>query len=242
MTPAPFLSAKWQHLIMINYEIDPLVLIPFIPKGTQIDLWNGKAYISLVGFLFLETYVRGISIPFHRNFEEVNLRFYIKKSDIPEGERRGVTFIKEIVPRWGIAWLARLLYNENYVSLPMHHLIEQQPTQLTAEYQWKFNGRWQKIRVNCHGNPHYPLPGSEAEFITEHYWGYNTLQNGDTMEYQVQHSPWRVWEVDTYTVDVDMKNLYGSPFTSFLEKPPSSVFLAEGSEVMVFKGKTLPFK
>ena len=165
--------------------------------------------------MFLDTYVRGIPIPFHRNFEEVNLRFYIKKCNPPEEERRGVVFIKEIVPRWGIAYLARLLYNENYISLPMHHFIEQQPTQITAEYQWKFNGRWQQIRVCCQGNPQHPLQGSEAQFITDHYWGYSSQRNGDTMEYQVQHPPWRIWEADDCKVDVDMKNLYGSPFTPF---------------------------
>jgi len=239
MTSAPFLSAKWQHLVMINYEIDPSVLIPFIPKGTEIDLWNGKAFISLVGFMFLDTYVKGISIPFHRDFEEVNLRFYIKKCSSPEGERRGVAFIKEIVPRWGIACLARLLYNEKYVSLPMHHLIELKSSHITAEYQWKYNDKWQYIQVSCQGDPQYPLKGSEANFIAEHYWGYSTLRDGNTMEYQVQHPPWRIWKADHYTIDVDMKNLYGSPFTSFLEKPPASVFLAEGSEVQVFKGKKL---
>lgn len=152
-----FLSAKWQHLAMINYEIDPSVLDPFIPKGTEIDLWNGKAYISLRGFMFLDTYVRGIPIPFHRNFEEVNLRFYIKKCDGTAGERRGVAFIKEIVPRSGIAYLARLLYNENYVALPMNHHIVKQPEKITAEYQWKLNGSWQKIRLNCEGMPKLPL-------------------------------------------------------------------------------------
>jgi len=238
MTSALFLSAKWKNLVMINYEIDPSVLSSFIPKGTQLDLWNGKALISLVGFMFLDTYVHGVSIPFHRNFEEVNLRFYIKYNS-PEGEHRGVAFIKEIVPRWGIAWLARLLYNENYVALPMRHLVEDQHSQIKAEYQWKFNGTWQKISVRCQGNPRLPLPGSEAEFITEHYWGYSSQRDGETLEYQVKHPHWRIWEVDHCEMAVDIKNLYGSQFVPFLERQPVSSFLAEGSEVTVFKGLKL---
>lgn len=234
-----FLSAQWRHLVMINYEIDPSVLIPFVPKGTQLDLWKGKAFISLVGFMFLDTRVRGFSIPFHRNFEEVNLRFYVK-CDHPEGERRGVVFIKEIVPKWAIAYLAWRFYNENYVALPMRHFIEQEHAQLKVEYQWKFNGRWQKIGVSCQGHPQPILQGSDTAFITEHYWGYNIQRDGETMAYQVEHPPWRVWEVAHCEVDVDVKNLYGPSFSPFLEKNPVSVFLAEGSEVLVYKGvKTL---
>lgn len=230
-----FLSAKWQHLVMINYEIDPSILIPFIPKGTQLDLWNGIAYISLVGFMFLDTRVNVFSVPFHRNFEEVNLRFYVKKTT-QEGERRGVVFIKEIVPRWGLAYLARRLFHENYISLPMSHLIEQQSEQITVTYNWRFNKQWQHIQLAAHGEPYYPSKGTEAEFITEHYWGYSKQRNGETFEYEVQHPPWRIWEGDHYKVEVDTENLYGPTFAPYLKKPPISAFLAEGSGVLVHKG------
>lgn len=216
---------------MVNYEIDPSILSPFIPKGTEIDLWNGKAYISLVGFMFLNTRVLGYSIPFHRNFEEVNLRTYVKR-----GDQRGVVFIKEIVPRWAIAYLARCLYNENYIALPMNHLIIENP--FHVEYQWKFNGKWQKIGVDCKGEPQAISEGSEVEFITEHYWGYTTQANGETKAYQVEHPKWRVWEVIHCEVDVDVKN-YDPLFAPFLKKPPSSTFLAEGSAIKVFRSYSL---
>ncbi len=239
MTPTVFLHAKWQYLLMINYEIDPSVLTPYIPKGTELDIWNGKVFVSLVGFMFLDTRMRGFSIPFHKNFEEVNLRFYIKRN-MPEGERRGVAFIKEIVPRWGIASLARLLYNENYVALPMRHRIEDKPQNIEVEYQWKENGTWQKIGISCQGEPELPLQGSQAEFITEHYWGYSIQRDRKTTEYQVKHPPWRTWKADRCDVAVDLKSCYGPAFAPFLEKPPVSSFLAEGSETIVYKGVRLP--
>ncbi len=223
-----FLSAEWRHLIMINYEVDPAVLTPYIPTGTELDLWKGRAYVSLVGFMFQNTRVRGISVPFHRNFEEVNLRFYVKR-----GEERGVCFIKEIVPRWGIAYIARRLYNENYVALPMRHKIVKEDSQIEVEYEWKFNGRWQKIGVICSNEPLVIETGSDVEFITEHYWGYTAHLNGAT-SYQVEHPKWRVWNADRYQVDVDVKNLYGTPFETFLKKTPDSCFLAEGSPIQVF--------
>lgn len=234
MLNSQFLTAEWRHLIMINYEVDPAVLMPYLPKGTELDLWEGRAYMSLVGFMFQNARVGGISFPFHRNFEEVNLRFYIK-CQTPEGTRRGVAFIKEIVPRWAIAFIARYFYNEKYIALPMRHKIEQGPSQIDVEYEWKFNGKWQKLGVKCLNEPEPIKEGSEVEFIAEHYWGYSVQRDGGTKAYQVQHPKWRVWNVDSYQVDVDVKNLYGPELSPFLEKSPTSCFLAEGSKVQVFK-------
>src|SRR6185295_273969 len=137
----PFLTAEWRHLVMLNYEIDPAILRRFVPRGTELDAWNGKTFVSLVGFLFLNTRVMGLPIPFHENFEEINLRFYVRRK-ADEGWRRGVVFIKEIVPRAAIAWVARWLYNENYVALPTGHALvrslDDQKNIESAKYFWTF--------------------------------------------------------------------------------------------------------
>ncbi len=117
-----FLTAKWLNLAIINYEIDPIKLSSYVPTGTQIDQWNGKTYISLVGFNFIDTKLKGIPVPFHRNFEEVNLRFYVRRKE-NKTWKRGVVFIKEIVPKAAIAFVARLFYNENYIALDMTNEI-----------------------------------------------------------------------------------------------------------------------
>lgn len=217
-----FLTAEWRHIVMINYSIDPEVLLPFVPKGTELDLWKGNAYISLVGFRFLNTRILGWRIPFHSNFEEVNLRFYVKR-----GQDRGVVFIKEIVPRKSIAYLARRLYNENYVAMQMMHQIIEKP--LEVGYQWKFNGEWQKMQVRSSGGLHQIAEGSEEEFITEHYWGYSPQ-----FAYQVEHPKWRMWKVDRAEIAIDAAGLYGSCFAPWLAKAPASCFALEGSPVKVF--------
>lgn len=226
---------------MINYAIDPEILRSFVPDGTVLDSWNGRTYVSLVGFLFLDTKVRGISIPFHRNFEEVNLRFYVRR-DAPEGPRRAVVFIKEIVPRAAIAGLARLLYGENYVALQMRHelaLLNDGPVPgSTLAYEWKFRGRWQRIAARFGEGPRPIVPGSEAEFITEHYWGYSTHRRG-TVEYEVGHPQWLTWSAEDVTVDCDVANLYGPQFAPWLSKEPTSAFIANGSEIIVKSGRSI---
>jgi uncharacterized protein len=234
-----FLTAEWRHLVMLNYEVDPSLLLKFVPVGTDLDQWNGKTFLSLVGFRFLNTKVVGIPFPFHRNFEEVNLRFYVRRRE--QGEiRRGVVFIREIVPRWVIATVARTVYNENYVALPMSHQIESKGNDgLAVEYAWKSALGWSKIGLNIKGNPALPEVGSEEQFITEHYWGYTAQKDNSCAEYRVAHPAWRVWSGENVAVEGDMEELYGKDLAAVLKNPPASAFLADGSEVSVSRGRKL---
>lgn len=237
MTIRKFLTAEWRHLAMLNYEIDPALLQPYLPAGTELDFRNGLTYVSMVGFMFLNTKVLGVSIPFHINFEEVNLRFYVRRRG-PEGWRRGVTFIKEIVPKPAIALVANWVYNENYVSMPMQHVIDADADSqiMTASYMWRFKGEWHKLWVQTQGEAQPLTPGSEEEFIAEHYWGYAAQRDGGCIEYQVEHPPWRVWSVMAHGFTCDVAALYDPVFTEVLQAPPTSVFLAEGSAVSVRQG------
>jgi uncharacterized protein len=233
-----FLTAEWRDLAMLNYEVDPGLLLKLVPSGTQLDSWGGRTLLSLVGFRFLKTKVSGISLPFHRNFEEVNLRFYVRRS---EGDRvkRGVIFIREIVPRRLIAAVARTLYNEPYVALPMWHEIARDGSGLAVEYGWKVGALRNTIKVTAKGDSVLPETGSQEQFITEHYWGYADQKDGGCMEYRVQHPPWKVWTATGARLEGDMEELYGKELNAVLKSPPASAFLADGSAVSVHRGRRL---
>ncbi|HVE41620.1 MAG TPA: DUF2071 domain-containing protein [Planctomycetota bacterium] len=235
MTSArPFLTARWRHLALLNYEVDPSLVRPLVPPGTEMDTMDGKNYVSLVGFMFLDTRVRGWAIPFHRNFEEVNLRIYVRRK-AEEGWRRGVTFVKEIVPRAAIAWVARTVYGENYVALPMSHRwsAEDPPS---VRYAWRSGGREMSIELEPEG-PYRPITAaSPEEFIAEHYWGYTAPRRGETVEYRVEHPRWRIASARKSAWEGDAAALYGPAFASVLAGRPASAFLAEGSEVAVHEG------
>jgi uncharacterized protein YqjF (DUF2071 family) len=225
---------------MLNYEIDPDVLTRLVPRQTELDTCNGKTYVSLVGFRFLRTRVMGLPIPFHRNFDEVNLRFYVRR-DGPEGTRRGVVFVKEIVPRTMIAGIARLVYNENYVALPMRHAIDTEPGEprVSARYEWKHAGRWNHLSAEGIGAAYIPDEDSEEEFVTEHYWGYTRQRNGSTAEYPVEHPRWTIRRAAKAGIDVDVASLYGEGFATYVKAHPVSAFIADGSEVVVRRGVKL---
>ena len=239
MAASVFLSAVWRDLVMLNYQVDPALLREFVPTGTELDTYDGRTYVSLVGFRFLGTRLRGIRVPFHQNFEEVNLRFYVRRAH-PEGARRGVVFIREIVPKWAVAMVARRVFHENYISLPMVHRVGTGDEGLRlAEYLWLQNGDWQRMFLECSGAPERPPAGSLAEFITEHYWGYAKQLDGSTIEYQVTHPQWRVWKAAEAHLNGDIEQLYGAVLAPYLGGQPSSAFLAEGSAVSVMQGVRL---
>ena len=236
----PFLTAEWRYLVMLNYEVPADVLTPFVPQGTRLDLWENRALVSVVGFRFLDTRVLGVPVPLHRNFDEVNLRFYVRR-ELADGEvRRGVAFIRELVPRPMIAWVARLAYNEPYRSLPMRSRTPPTPSDEpgTLRYSWRRRtpaGRvWEYLEAETTGQPVIPPTGSEAWFITEHYWGYTPQRDGGTVEYEVRHPRWRVWTADAAALHADVAGLYGSSFVKPLTAMPCSAFVAEGSAVTVF--------
>lgn len=226
----PFLTAEWRKLALANYAVDPALLQSFVPRHTELDTWNGVCYVSLVGFMFLNTRLKGVAIPFHRHFEEVNLRFYVRHFN---GEEwlRGVVFIKEIVPKPAITLVANTIYKEHYETLRMKHRWQLGDSSQTIQYAWK-KDTWHQLALQASSSPMDLQPGSEEEFITEHYWGYSA-HDAHTIGYKVEHPRWQVYEVQSHDIQVDFGKVYGSSFAALSQEQPLSVFLAEGSLISV---------
>lgn len=238
MAKGVFLKAKWHNLLMLNYEVDPAILKPFLPAYTELDLWQGKALVSMVGFLFEDTRVLGVKWPFHINFEEVNLRFYVRHFDGKEW-KRGAVFVSEIVPKIFITVIANSLYREHYHAMPMRHSIIRAKEHTDYLYEWKRKGKWNKLGATV-SNTFVPIqPGSPEEFIFEHYWGYNTWSDTVTMQYQVEHISWEVAQVTKPVFEADIPALYGVAFAPYLSVKPYSAFFAKGSAVGVRMGARL---
>lgn len=235
---ATFLTARWQNLIMANYCVNASVLTPYLPAKTRLDFFNGHCYLSLVGFLFADTRLRGIKIPFHVNFEEVNLRFYVRHQE-ETVDRRGVVFIKEIVPKPAISLVANTLYREKYCTKKMRHTWKENGDTLAIAYQWKHAGVWNSLQALVAASPLAMNPGSEEEFIAEHYWGYSRYDARTSFEYEVQHPRWELLPVKEFAIQCDFGALYGDSFAFLQQEQPHSVFVAKGSEVAVLGKRKL---
>ncbi|HWB85517.1 MAG TPA: DUF2071 domain-containing protein [Bryobacteraceae bacterium] len=232
-----FLTAEWRDIAMLNFAVDAALLQPLAPPGTELDFFESRTYVSLVGFRFLRTRVLGCVVPFHQNFTEVNLRFYVKRH-AGESVRRGVVFVREIVPRVAVAQIARLVFHENYVSRPMSYEIKRSAPEDTtsAEYGWVEGGKQNALLVEGCGSAACPSPGTPEQFFIEHYWGYSRTPDGGCIEYEVAHPPWQTRAAQRASFVGDGKRLYGDGLAGVLTSEPDSALLADGSPVTVFSG------
>lgn len=227
-----FLSARWENLIMANYAVNPELLKPYLPNGVELDFYEDKTYVSLVGFMFKQTSLFNIPVPFLGTFEEINLRFYVKRVE-GDSIKRGVVFINETVPYKLVAWLANKLYKEHYIAIPTKNEIEITSLSKSIKYHWKINREWNHIAVNTSIENEQMLPGSIEEFIFEHYYGYTKINNQLSQEYKVDHPRWLVNKVIDHSIHCDFKSMYGNDFSFLSDRQPDSVTVAEGSPVTV---------
>lgn len=234
-----FLRAKWNHLLFANYEVDPNFLSSYVPNGTSLDSWNSSTFLSLVAFRFSNTRVLGIPTFGWRNFDEINLRFYVRGAEDQES-KNGVVFIKEIVPSWLVSTIARLLYGENYQNKNMHSSIESRPdSSKIISYEIKESDLSNKISAFVTNPEKVPTPDSLEAYITEHYWGFASRNSKNTVEYEVEHPQWTVSKIDDYSITFDFEKIYGTRYSFLSGQKPQSVFYCEGSEIIVRMGKTL---
>lgn len=227
-----FLEAKWENLIMANYAVDPTILIPYLPKGVELDSFEGKCYVSLVGFMFNKTKIFNVPIPYLGSFEEINLRFYVVRKD-GDTLKRGVVFINETVPYVAVAWMANYLYKEHYTAVKTKHDWELTDTSKKINYSWKKDKKWNTIQVNAQSKSNSMKNGSVEAFIFEHYFGYTRVNEHKTLEYGINHPSWKINQVIDHSIDCDFEQMYGSDFAFLNAQQPDNVILAEGSNVSV---------
>ncbi|MDZ4783124.1 MAG: DUF2071 domain-containing protein [Planctomycetia bacterium] len=236
-----FLTAEWRWLAMFNWPAPDDLLRQYLPRGLELDRWQGQPYVSIVGFMFRDTRLRGWAIPGHRTFAELNLRFYVRQPDEPES--RGVCFVREVVALPAVTWVARAAYNENYVTCPMRFRHSCTGQQLAdgdhVEYSWKRAGRWNKVSARTANAPRIPAPESAEEYFTENYWGYTAQRDGTTKQYRVEHPPWLIWPTTEVTWDCDVAAMYGEEWQDVLRGAPESANLIEGSAINVYTGRRL---
>jgi uncharacterized protein len=227
-----FLKAYWQDIVMVNYEVQSSLLQPYLPTGTMLDDFEGKYYVSLVGFKFLNSSIFGMPIPIYGSFNEVNLRFYVKR--IIDGEvRRGVVFISEIVPSAIVAFLANKLYKEHYTSTKMSSAVGMNKEHKILSYKWWLNKEAFSINTVFSKESKAIESYTHQEFIYEHYYGFTKVSSNETWEYKVNHPSWKVNEVLDYTIHCNFENMYGEDFKHLTSAVPHSVYNAVGSAVTI---------
>lgn len=224
-----FLKARWEKLLNITYAVEPQLLEAHLPKGLELDRIDGNAFVSLVAFEFNQVKLKGLPIPFHQNFPEINLRFYVNFNG-----KRGVVFIREFVPRYCVALVANRIYNEPYHSIQMVHSSATENGNLYCQHQFQYRGRTFSIATQSSTQTFLPAESSMEHYFKEHDLGFGVDHSGNSLAYRVDHPIWEIYRDVQVRMDVDFGVLYGEKWNFLKDQKPLNTLLAKGSEVKVF--------
>lgn len=225
-----FLVAHWENLVVASFKADKQLLQPFVPRGTELNDWNGDYYMSLLGFQFSRARFCGIPSPFYRRFEELNLRFYVRQK-VKSGWRKGVVFIKEVIPSKLVGCIAKWLYHENFAALPMHHHIYTGNDGRHTEYYWEQESKPGYLKLCSQLQPEPAVPGSLPAFIHDHYIAF-TKTKKHSYTFDIQHPDWNIYPALSFEMQLDAVALYGEAFRDAFSQP-ATAFLLDGSKTNV---------
>lgn len=240
-TARPFLTAQWTNVVLVNYRVPPALLLPHVPRGSELDTPDGEPdlhIVSLVAFHFGHTRVYGVPVPGAQSFPEVNLRFYVRR-----GAMRATVFLREFVPVPVIVLGARLLYQQPYERAAIVHEVRRDgPDNDRWRVHTTFASRAHRgdIRVRARNEPTTPPEASEEHFLKEHYWGFDRTRSGASFRYHVAHPVWRTFPVESADVTIDPGVLLGGAWRT-VDWPAvrRSVLFAEGSNAIVYEAEPL---
>ena len=223
-----FLTAEWRHVLGITYEAEAAVLEPYLPRGVELDRLEGAPRVSVVAFHFRRTRLRGLPIPLHVNFPEINLRTYVRV-----GGERAVVFLREFVSRPAVSIIARVAYNEPYRTIRMRDELLHDPARGIG-VRHRFGPRLAN-RLEAWAEPEgfAPEPASPGYWLTHHDLGVGAGRDGRARSYRVEHEVWRLHEIRELEVDVDFAALYGPRWCHLADARPSHVTFASGSAITI---------
>ena len=243
MAPA-LLAGEWRDLALLNWFVDPAILRPRVPAGAELDTWEGRGVLSLVGLRFLHLRLLGLPVPGMQAFTQVNVRFYVRRR-VGEEIRHGVCFVLAMVPRRLLTLGARLAMHEPFETFPTrvaHHRAPDGAGGLS--YQWQGgnqggtgDGGWHRMQVVLDAAAvRAPEDGSLETFVLHRFWGFTQQPDGTTLEYRVEHPCWRVAAVNDFDLSAQWEGLrVPAEVRTALAGPASFALYAEGSEARMYR-------
>ena len=233
-----FLKANWLRLASANYVVDPSILEKHIPNGTVLEAHNGKYFVSLVAFRYCETRLLNVRVPYHNIFEEINLRFYVKREITPGNWRSEVAFTKLFFPKTALTLVAKHIYKENYETKKMRHNWSDNGNELFTSYGLKKN-RWHSFDLVSDKKSSPIFSNTSEDFFSKHYWGTSKINRKSCTIYKIDHPVWESHKVLRSNISFDFNTVFGAEFKHLTNTEPDSTHLFNGSKVLVHKKKTV---
>lgn len=235
----PLMKAKFTELVALNFQIDPEILKPRLPKGLELNFYRDETYVSLVAMMLRNVKFYGFPIPVAHAIGEFNLRFYVRRKVSDTETRHGSCFIKDYVSSRTGAWGLSKVFQAEFCRIKMNcaqqGFSNDDDAAPKVDYRWEVSkDHWNRIRVSARERVKRTGPETKVGFVLNHSNIYSR-RNRETLEYPVVRPRWQIWNAGHANFTCDVKKLFGPEFVKPLARRPASVFVANGSDVIIYR-------
>ncbi len=182
---------RWHEILFLHFEVPASSLRPLVDPRLELDLHDGRAWVSLTPFTMRGARLRlAPPLPMLARFHELNLRTYVRGGGVP-----GLWFLSLDAESAPAVALARAT-----LGLPYHRARMSRSTSDGAHAY-----RSERIVVRgpratfaaswTVGDPVPTPPGSLDRFLAERYALFSVLA-GRLLRVRVRHAPWSLRAVE----------------------------------------------
>ena len=206
------IAQKWSHVLFMHYEVDKSDLQSLLPEGIEVDLFQDKAYISIVPF-----FMSHIRFPFTPAFPfihlwELNLRTYVKRNGVS-----GIYFFTLDTHDLLGEFIATRFFHLPYRYRQMYGSYDD------SKYHFKATDQ---IEIEALvGAPE--KKGALSSWLTERYCLFTVNKQGDIYRGDVIHDSWSLYKVES----LNYKNNFTSEFGFSRLRDPTLVSFAKEIDV-----------
>lgn len=212
---------EWNDAVFLHWEVDLNALQALVPADLEIDLFEGKPWVSMVAFTMQKIRPRYLpSFSPISDFHEINIRTYVKQDN-----KSGVYFLSIEGGTRISCEIARALS-----ELPYRYSKISRSANL---YHSENEGYRDKMEIRYEVGESIKEKSNLVLWLTERYALFQDTESSIN-EFEIHHLEWPIYEIDIIELDIDYPR-----FHKFMQRKPDRIHYSTGVKVIAWeKNKT----
>ena len=210
MTPPVVMHQKWRELLFLHWEVPPPALKALLPRGLDVELWEGRAFVGLVPFVVSETRARFLPpLPGLSSYYEINTRTYVRHADSADREsgESGVWFFALDASNVGVTAGARATFQLPYFPCTAQRRHSDRDGSIVRYRSARLGPGPTPGELDVEYRVHEAIGTAEAgsldHFLVERYTLFTVLRPMGLMVGQVRHQPYSLRRVELIRLDCE---------------------------------------
>ena len=207
---------EWNNALFLHWEVELKELEKFVPKELEIDLFEGKPWISVVAFTMEKIRPKNLpSFPPVSYFDEINIRTYIKSNN-----KTGVYFLSIEGGKKLACIVAKKMS-----QLPYRYSKIKRTKNKFESYNSEFND---SLNIQFAIGKEIKEKTELDKWLTERYALFQDTEYSIN-EFEIHHSEWPINEVDLHKADLNYNR-----FDKLIKDKPNKIQYSKGVKVIAW--------